>query len=708
MQSMQAFLTRVNFQQAWEKVADNQGGAGVDGEMIAHFAQHADTYLDNLRRAIADGEYRPMPLRQVFIPKKDGGWRELRIPTVRDRIVQQAMLNVLYPLLEKEFEASSFAYRPGRFRSECLRPHKMAAQQVSTWYRQGYEWVLDADIVEYFENVRLNRLMAEVRERVAPKDLSHGAAILERLIPAFLQAGVLTDAGIILPEKGLAQGSVISPILANVYLDDFDEIVAASGLKLVRYADDFIVMAKKERRILKAKQEIAELLSGIGLQLHPDKTQITNFDKGFRFLGHAFVGDLMLPEQKNEGGRGKNEEGRGKNEVRLVYADPPAVVTSVQMAMLEAIKAAHKPIPPPLYVVLGYKIREKVSVAISSNEPTWVSGMSALYLVKQGTMLRKEQGRFFVKLPDREEEEIPIREVEQILVFGNVQISNAAISACLEAKIPVIFLTQMGGYKGHLWSAELGSLEVEAAQWQKLGDLEFQLGMARAILAGKLANSRQLLLRLNRKRRVEGVATAIERMEVDRGAMVKSGSLDVMRGHEGVAAARYFPALGQLITNSAFSLTERNRRPPKDPVNSLLSFGYTLLYNNVLSLILAEGLNPYLGNLHRSDRKETHLAFDLMEEFRSPVVDTVVMKAINQKIFKPTDFTWFDGDGGTYLIDTARRVFLREFEERISLKISHPDVQETVSYRRAIQLQVNRYRAALLDRKPYEPFLRQD
>ncbi len=636
---MRAFLTRINFQQAWEKVASNQGGAGVDGETIAHFAQNADVYLDKMRRAIADGEYRPMPLRQIFVPKKEGGWRELRVPTVRDRIVQQAMLNVLYPLLEKEFEVSSFAYRPGR-------SHKMAAQQVSTWYRQGYEWVLDADIVEYFDNVRLNRLMAEVRERVAPKDLSHGTEILERLIPAFLQAGTLTEAGIILPEKGLAQGSVISPILANVYLDDFDEIVAASGLKLVRYADDFVVMAKKERRIIKAKQEIAAALTGIGLQLHPDKTQITNFDKGFRFLGHAFVGDLMLPVTKEKDDA--KQAVISSPEVRLVYADPPAIVTPVQRAMLEAIKAAHKPIPPPLYVVLGYKIREKVAIAITSNEPTWVSGMSALYLVKQGTMLRKEQGRFFVKLPDREEEEIPIREVEQILVFGNVQISNAAISACLDAKIPVIFLTQLGGYKGHLWSAELGSLEVEAAQWQKRQDLEFQLNMAQTILAGKLANSRQLLLRLNRKRRVENVSIAVERMEVDCEAVEKSENLDAMRGHEGVAAARYFSALGQLITNSAFSLTERSRRPPKDPVNSMLSFGYTLLYNNVLSLILAEGLNPYLGNLHRSDRKETHLAFDLMEEFRSPVVDTIVMKAINQRIFKPTDFTWFDGDGGTY------------------------------------------------------------
>jgi CRISPR-associated protein Cas1 len=177
-------------------------------------------------------------------------------------------------------------------------------------------------------------------------------------------------------------------------------------------------------------------------------------------------------------------------------------------------------------------------------------------------------------------------------------------------------------------------------------------------------------------------------------------------GYEGSAAARYFPALGQLITHPGFTLTERTRQPPKDPVNSLLSFGYTLLYNNVLSLLLAEGMNPYLGNLHYSDVPKKSLAFDLMEEFRASVVDALVMRLINQKVLRPTDFSWATETGGIYLTDVARRVFLKNFEERISAKISHPDVKELVSYRRAIQLQVLRYRRLLLSNVSYEPFLK--
>ena len=300
--------------------------------------------------------------------------------------------------------------------------------------------------------------------------------------------------------------------------------------------------------------------------------------------------------------------------------------------------------------------------------------------------------------------EIPVREVERLLVFGNIQLTTAVIAECLEHQVPVVFMSQLGDYRGHLWSAEYDDIRTELVQYQRQGDEGFKLATARAIVAGKLANSRQLLLRLNRKRQLPEVAEALTGVLRDIGGAEQAKTLDALRGHEGAAAARYFRALGQLVVNPAFTFTERNRRPPRDPVNSLLSFGYTLLFNNVLSLLLAEGLNPYLGNLHGSEKKQTFLAFDLVEEFRSPVVDSLVMRLINQKFLKPTDFTWPSAEGGIYLNDTARRPFLKQFEERLSLKVSHPDVQEPVSYRRVIQLQVRRYKRALLDNMPYEAF----
>ncbi|MEM1279181.1 MAG: CRISPR-associated endonuclease Cas1 [Cyanobacteria bacterium P01_H01_bin.152] len=179
-----------------------------------------------------------------------------------------------------------------------------------------------------------------------------------------------------------------------------------------------------------------------------------------------------------------------------------------------------------------------------------------------------------------------------------------------------------------------------------------------------------------------------------------------MRGYEGAAATQYFQSFKPLITNPGFDWHGRQFHPPPDPMNSLLSFGYTLLFNNVLSLLLAEGLNPYLGNLHGAERQKAYLAFDLMEEFRSPIVDALVMRLVNQKIIRPTDFTWPKDNGGVYLTGPARRVFLKNFEQRITEKVSHPDVKEPVTYRRVIHLQIQRYRKVLLGNGLYESFQR--
>lgn len=725
----QTFVSAENFGQAWEKVRRNNGCAGVDGETIAAFERHAVDQLERLRRSLQNGTYQPMPLRSLQIPKKTRPqpgelpkmeWRRLAVPTVRDRIVQQALLNLLHPILEPQFEESSFAYRPGR-------SYEGAVRQVEQWRNRGYDWVLDADVVKYFDRIQHSRLLAELQERV------HDPAV-GGLVERWIGSGVTTAAGLILPSRGIPQGAGVSPILANVYLDDFDEAIAATGLKLVRFADDFVVLAKSRARIERAQELVDGLVEGMGLELHPDKTRVTNFQQGFHFLGHTFVRSLVVQDQgKGKKSRRNEGEAMGREQREeppiLTYSDAirDSTGTQMQQALLEAIREADKPVPPPLYVVMGYKVRDEKSVVIESKEWNWRDGMSTLYLVKQGTMLRKEQGRFVIEGGRATDEkgdspserlhqrgakdggrilEMPIQEVGRILVLGRVQISTSAIEVCLEHQIPVIFMSQTGDYKGHLWSSEFCDLPTEAAQFGRRRDAGFQRTMAQQLLQGKLTNSRHLLLRLNRKRKVEGLVAKIHRIDQHIAALKRVDDLDVMRGHEGSAARLYFAALGQLISHPGFSLTGRNRRPPKDPVNSLLSFGYTLLFNNVMSLILAEGLNPYLGNLHRSQRKEPHLAFDLMEEWRSPIVDSLVMMLVNKKMLRPTDFMFPNAEGGIYLNDAARRVFLKYFEERISEEVRHPALQQPVSYRRAIQLQIQQYKRCLQNSLPYEPFIR--
>lgn len=683
------FVAPDNFHLAWDKVASNRGCAGVDRQTIRDVGHHLDRTLSRLRKELHSDNYCPLPLRQIWIPKGKKNWRELRVPTVRDRIVQQALLNILHDILEPQFEVNSYAYRPGR-------SHLMAVRQVEYLHKRGYEWVLDADILKFFDNVRHARLYDEVSERrVQPKFLD--------LIERWVGSSLLTRNGLVFPEKGIPQGAVISPILANVYLDDFDELCLEKKVKLVRYADDFVLLSRTSTYLTHIHKWVEQWLTSAGLSLHPDKTHIVSFDRGFKFLGHTFSGDLVLPPTPQS--LPQRSPPTVSPNYRLVHSDcGDRSVSELQQAMVAALKQSNQPIPPPLFVALGFAIREPSPVQISSAESAWIPDMANLYLVNQGTKLRKKHRRFIADLDPPVE--IPIKDVDSILAFGAIDITPAAITACLNEGIPIFYLSQLGNYKGHLWSGEWRNMRIETAQFEKQSNLEFQLNAARALVWGKVMNSRQLLLRLNRKRKLDTVAEAIRGLSQDIESLETAENIDEVRGCEGAAAARYFPAFGQLIVNQGFSFHYRRRQPPPDPVNALLSFGYVLLFNNVLSFLLAEGVHPYLGNLHRSERNEPHLAFDLMEEFRSPIVDTLVLQLVNKKILKPTDFSWPDEEKGVLLEKTSKRIFLREFEKRMNTATSHPDVNARVSYRRAIQLQVQRYRRSVTDGEPYEAFLR--
>jgi RNA-directed DNA polymerase len=275
------FLHPSNFARGWLKVRDKKGCAGADQETIADFADNLNHNLANLRESVANNTYQPYRLKQVFIPKGKDKLRELKIPTVRDRIVQQALLNILVPLIEPNFADCSFAYR------RDLSIVK-AVERVAHWRDRGYCWILDADIVKFFDNIDRQILLLALREYIDHPGILY-------LINGWISSGIITPTGLVIPAKGIPQGAVVSPLLANVYLTKFDHAISNTDLKLVRYADDFLLLGNSRERILRAYTEIVKLLHSLNLNIHTDKTQITNFDRGFRFLGHGFVGNGIFP-----------------------------------------------------------------------------------------------------------------------------------------------------------------------------------------------------------------------------------------------------------------------------------------------------------------------------------------------------------------------------------------------------------------------------
>lgn len=264
-------------QGAWEKVARNRGAAGVDGQSAETFAARAETYLQELEQALKQGDYRPQPVKRADIPKGSGQTRPLGIPTVKDRIVQTALKRVIEPIFEREFHDSSYGFRPGR---GC----KAALREVDRYVKEGHTHVVDADLKSYFDSIPHDKLLARVEERISD------GRILD-LIRAYLSQDIMKGLERWTPTAGTPQGAVISPLLANLYLHPLDCQMALKGYRMVRYADDFVVLCRTAEEAQAALAEIRAWVEGNGLTLHPDKTRVGDCreaGQGFDFLGYRF------------------------------------------------------------------------------------------------------------------------------------------------------------------------------------------------------------------------------------------------------------------------------------------------------------------------------------------------------------------------------------------------------------------------------------
>jgi RNA-directed DNA polymerase len=277
---------------AWEKVQANDGAGGVDRETIGVFARTAEKRIGELSRQLREGSYIPQPVQRVMIPKPGTTqMRPLGIPTVRDRVVQTALRMVLEPIFERDFARESFGFRPGR---SC----QQALARVTTLLAEGYTQVVDADLKSYFDTIPQAALLARVRAKVVD------GRVLE-LVESFLKQGVMEESqGWCPTEVGTPQGGVISPLLANVYLDALDWKLHLGGWELVRYADDFVILCRTKEHAEEVLGVVRHWCDEAGLQLHPQKTRLVNMSEpgGFDFLGYHFERTSRWPREKSRQG----------------------------------------------------------------------------------------------------------------------------------------------------------------------------------------------------------------------------------------------------------------------------------------------------------------------------------------------------------------------------------------------------------------------
>ncbi|HLG57827.1 MAG TPA: group II intron reverse transcriptase/maturase [Vicinamibacterales bacterium] len=272
---------------AFARVKANRGAAGVDHVTVAMYAARLDAHLATLSATLRDGTYRPQPIRRHWIPKGPRERRPLGIPTVRDRVVQTALRLVLDPIFDRTFAAHSYGFRPGRGAKDALR-------RVDTLLRAGYRYVVDADLQAYFDTIP----HAPLRARVA-STVSDGRVLA--LVDAFLHQPIFEGLAQWTVEEGTPQGAVISPLLANLYLDPLDHAMADAGYEMVRYADDFVVLCRTPEDAQQALAIVRRWTEAAGLRLHPEKTHLVDLPHpgGFDFLGYHFERRYRLPRTKS-------------------------------------------------------------------------------------------------------------------------------------------------------------------------------------------------------------------------------------------------------------------------------------------------------------------------------------------------------------------------------------------------------------------------
>ncbi len=631
-------LTPDDLWDAWLRVQENGGCAGADGVTIEAFAESAEKRLKGLLESVEKGTYCCLPLLEIEVEKTPGSGklRRLLVPTVADRVLQTAAAHQLSRSFEEEFLEASFAYRPGRSVDRAIA-------RVGQWRSLGYRQVVRADIEGFFDHIDQEQLLSMLAARKPQPGLMN-------LLRQWVKASYWDGRRVRRVEAGIAQGSPLSPLLANFFLEPFDLQLEQSGNHLVRYGDDFLVLCRTPEAAAEAHRLGGEFLAREKLRLSTEKTHITSFAAGFHFLGAFFLNDDVYVPWKHEHLHGKLFfMAKPMPRSLLARYEQPEARTAVAEALRRAGLANAQPEAPQ---------------PISPGR----ADVSYLYLTEQGAVLRKSGERFLVEKDDQVELDLPYHKLESVLIFGNVQMTTQAMAELLDKGITVSLFSRQGRFRGSLDPPRGKNVLLRLAQFEAYKDEARALQIARAAIQAKIANGLEVLDRYaSRQAQPQGFGPARATLAASLSAAGAAPNVQALLGIEGTAAHAQFNTL-MLFNRSPFKWPGRVRHPATDPLNALLSLSYTLLMNELSGLLSGLGLDPYLGYLHQLDYGRPSLSLDLLEPFRHPVADRLVLMAVNKAVFQPDDFQkaggreTSEGQEGLYLAPEAMKRYFAQYE----------------------------------------------
>ncbi|MDH4027713.1 MAG: CRISPR-associated endonuclease Cas1, partial [Nitrospirota bacterium] len=573
------------------------------------FPFNEENFADELVRQIVTVSYVPTPNTAFLVRKKSGLDRMVEQPSLRDLIVQQYILKTISRPFDRIFEESSIGFRKGMSRQK-------AVEMVQAAIKEGHQYVIESDIEDFFPSVDLEMLERLIGLYLPEKDL-----LLKDLIIKTIRNGYMLNGAFCERTKGLAQGSPLSPVFANLFLDSFDEEIMKWNVRMIRYADDFVIMARTKEEAENILSRTETVLSNMGLKLKKEKTSIVHIKEGFRFLGMKF----------------------GESE-----------------AVVEPEEEFSRLLKKPLYITAPYCF-------LSLNGET-------VDIKKSGEII----------------ETVPLRRISEIIVMEKASFSTALITRCTEDNIPFTLTLNSGYYVTTIKPDSKKYHDISfahARRFYSLTDTE-ALSIAKEFAACKLNN----YISLFKQRYGKDMIWFIREMESAMDDIYQAGDVHQVRGFEGAAAKKVYPKLNSIIDDSLFHITKRDRKTP-DRINSLLNFGYYLLFSRINATVRAAGLNPYLGFLHSPEDNFESLVCDIEELFRARI-DRFIIRMINLKVIKNDDLA--PTEKGFYLSGDARKRFLDQFEAEMERRVS----ARTLSLKENIYVQTAVIKNYVLQDKP--------
>lgn len=539
-----------------------------------------ENYAENLMNEIKENRYQPCPNTAFIIKKKGAGERLVEQLSFKDLIVQQYLLKTISPIFERFFEPESIGYRKGVSRETAIAT-------VQSAIAQGYQYVIESDIEDFFPSIDL-----EILSRLLDFYLPKNDTIIRDLLLKSIRNGYVLNGRFHNRTKGLAQGSPLSPILANLYLDSFDEKIKQWNVKLIRYADDFIVLTKTKSDAENILSQTETYLSELGLKLNKAKTAIKPIQQGFSFLGIRFE----------------------RSEIKV---EP---------------EAEFRRLKKPLYITEPYYF-----LSINGD---------AVNIIKDRVVV----------------ETIPLRRISEIMVMEKSVFSTALVRKCTDYNIPITITLNTGYYITTIKPDSKNYYDIafeHAKRYYALTDTEY-LCLAKEFASNKIKN----YLPLFRQKYEPGLNVFIKELEITIQKIYEASDINVVRGLEGSTAKKIYEKLNNFIDHEAFHIRKRERQNP-DRINSLLNFGYYLLFSKINACLRAIGLNPYLGFLHSPSDNYESLACDIQDLFRSRI-DRFIIRLINLKVITKEDFS--ETPSGMYLKREAIKKFINQLEAEMERK----------------------------------------